>query len=69
MSESERHTNIVAIDGAARPDKMADLLRSFRNDLPNLIQIQALQAQVTRAKFVALVESGFTVAEALELCK
>lgn len=66
MSENQK---VVALEGGQTPDKLAEAVRDLRKNLPNLIVAQELHAQVTRAKFVALVNQGFTVAEALELCK
>ena len=37
--------------------------------LPLFIEFQVVQAQITRAKYLELVKSGFTKDEALALCK
>lgn len=37
--------------------------------LPSMIAYQAILAQITRAKFLALIEAGFTRQEAFQLCK
>lgn len=36
---------------------------------PILIEMQAVEAKIKRAKYLALVGEGFTEAQALELCK
>ena len=49
--------------------EMRKLLTEIKKDLPVHLEFQAVQAQLTRAKFNALVVEGFTTEEALELCK
>lgn len=41
----------------------------LRENLPALLELDALQAKLTRAKFLALVEQGFNEQQALELCR
>jgi len=61
--------NLIPIDGDARKDKTAESLREFKAGLPWMTEHVALVAQLTRAKFLALREQGFTEAQAIELCK
>jgi len=54
-----------------RVDK-ADLrasVENLRDSLPELMQNTMLMAQITRAKYNALVKEGFTEAQAIELCR
>ena len=50
-------------------DELRQALETHRRNLPLLIEYEQLQAQVTRKKFLALIDEGFTANEALELCK
>ena len=47
---------------------LAQAVRQMRETLPAMLEINELQAQITRAKFKALVKQGFTEAQALYLC-
>lgn len=44
-------------------------LRDMRESMAWHLEYIAIQAQLTRAKYLALVKEGFTAAEAIELCK
>lgn len=44
-------------------------LNDMRDCIPAHIEMQVLLAQVTRAKYNALLKEGFTEAQALELCR
>lgn len=48
---------------------MAQAVKNLRENLPALLEYDALQARMTRNKFLQLVASGFTEQQALELCK
>jgi hypothetical protein len=48
---------------------LAQLVRDMRDNIAAHIEINQLQARITRAKYVALVKEGFTEAQALQLCK
>jgi len=57
-------------DNAESPvEQMKTLLKTFQDALPQHLQLQLLVAQITRAKFNALVKEGFTEQQALFLCK
>lgn len=60
--------NVTSIAGGAAPDKARDELRKLKASLETIMEQQALLAQITRSKYNALVEQGFTPAQALELC-
>ena len=49
--------------------KRAQDVVKLREDLPHFIEIMALTAAVTRAKYKALVKEGFSEAQAIELCR
>ena len=44
-------------------------LLDYRERAPLFQEMQAIEAKLKRAKFLALVENGFTETQALELCK
>lgn len=44
-------------------------LLNYREIAPILIEIGVVEASVKRAKYLSLVEAGFTEQQALELCK
>ena len=48
---------------------LARVVLDLRDSLPAHIELAQLMARVTRAKFLALVAQGFTVDQALTLCK
>lgn len=50
-------------------DELVLALRAMREKLPMMIEHQQLEAQITRAKFNALVKEGFTESQAIELCR
>lgn len=50
-------------------DELRRAVETHRRNLPFLIEYQQLQAKVTRKKFEALVDEGFTDKQAIELCK
>ena len=50
-------------------DKLQQELSNFRSHIPLLIQHTILSAQITRAKYDALLKEGFTEKQALELCR
>ena len=45
------------------------MLENAIEQLPEQIKFQHYTAKVTRVKYLALIEEGFTEAQALELCK
>lgn len=62
-------TVLQMLPGAGQADKLADLVKHFRRTMALQIEIEQIQAKLTRAKFTALMEEGFTEAQALELCR
>ncbi len=48
--------------------ELKQALSEFRRTLPELIEFHKLEAEIWRHKYKALIEQGFTVAEALQLC-
>lgn len=52
-----------------RRAELAQLVRDMRDGLSAHVELAQLMAKLTRAKFIALVEQGFTVDQALMLCK
>lgn len=47
---------------------IAQAVRNLRENMPALLEMAQLNAQITRAKYLALVKEGFTEAQALDLC-
>lgn len=62
-------SKLTSITGGASPNKMADLVRNVRENLPHTIEYLEIDAQLRRRKFQRLMAEGFTEAQALELCK
>lgn len=48
---------------------MAQMVRKMREQMPAEIELAQLMARITRAKYLSLVDQGFTEAQALMLCK
>lgn len=44
-------------------------LLNYREMAPILIEMQKVEAQIKRAKYLALIAENFTEQQALELCK
>ena len=58
------------LDPEAEQRKMALAIRSMRENLPALLEMVTLEAQLQRARYVALLANGFEKSEALTLlCK
>jgi len=55
------------------PNKQAEAtsraIREIQEILPAVIEGQRALAQVTRARYLALIKEGFSPEQALELCK
>jgi hypothetical protein len=49
--------------------EMRVALDTLVKSLPLMKEYETIQAKVTRSKYEALIEVGFTEAQALELCK
>jgi len=45
------------------------LLEQLKRDVPDMVASNREIAKILRAKYLALVETGFTKKEALKLCK
>lgn len=52
-----------------RDVKLATLVLELRENMIAHIEIEQLQAKLTREKYLSLVKNGFTESQALELCK
>lgn len=50
-------------------DKLRAAVEAMRRTLPLMIEYEKLNAQVRRARYLALVAEGFTPEEALEIVK
>lgn len=48
---------------------LAQSVKNMRENLPALMEFEQLQARLSRHKFQALVEAGFSEQQALELCR
>jgi hypothetical protein len=62
-------SNVHAIDGGGVQDNAREELRKLQANLQIILDAQQYVATITRAKYDALVDQGFTSAQALELCK
>lgn len=60
---------IKAIKGAGNKNNLADAVRELIEAAPHIMQKMEVDAQLHRAKYLALQKEGFTNKEALELCK
>jgi hypothetical protein len=48
---------------------LAQSVRELRENIPAMIELTKLNAQITRVKYLALVEQGFSTDQALKLCQ
>lgn len=60
---------LKTIHGGGNKNEAKEALRELREALPEYIKSLTLIAQMTRAKYKALIAEGFTPEEALELSK
>lgn len=49
--------------------ELAQLLQDAEKNWPTMLELYAQVAKETKAKYDALIEAGFTVAQAMELLK
>jgi len=49
--------------------ELAQAVKSMRENLPAYLELAQLTAVQTRAKYLALIDSGFNEHQALTLCK
>lgn len=68
MSE-DHNDKLTLLNGGNTPNVAQDALRELKAGLKSQIELQAVVAQIQKAKFDALIEHGFTEAQALELSK
>lgn len=62
---NEATHNVSDLKGKA----LANEVESMKITLPAILAYQTIYAQVTKAKFDALIAAGFTRQEAFSLCK
>lgn len=48
--------------------KRAQMMKDLNENFPSIIESITLQAKMTRVRYKALINEGFTVDEALKLC-
>ena len=61
--------NLVTFQGGANPSITKEAIRQLREDIPNLLEYVILIAELTKAKYDALILQGFTEAQAIELSR
>lgn len=62
-------SGLRSIAGAGERDKVREEFRRLQASIQTILEAQTMYAQVTKAKYDALVKQGFTPMQALELCK
>ena len=60
---------IYSIDGGNKPNITKDQLKEMRERLPFMVEYLQIIAEMTRAKYEALIAQGFTKDEALKYIK
>lgn len=60
---------IKLITGGASPDLIAELIRKAWEQMPRHAELQRVKAHAQKVQYDALIEAGFTPAQALELVK
>lgn len=65
MSDDPKSPTLVQLPQA---DKLQAAIEETRRNLPVLLANADIMAQIRRANYDALVRTGFTEAQALELC-
>ncbi len=57
------------LKGGGTADELKQAVRTMRDIMPDYIEYLKIDAQLRREKFKALIESGWTEDQAVELCK
>lgn len=60
---------ISILKGGGKPNELKEAVRTMRDAMPDYIEYLKIDAQMRREKFNALIAQGFTVDQAIELCK
>ena len=68
MSDDDKPTGINVVRLNLPVSELKQALSEYRRTLPELIEFHKIEAEIWRHKYKALVDQGFTVAEALQLC-
>lgn len=66
MTDDEKPVRLIP---KAQPDNLLKALQSVVRNQAAIIEYNAIDAKIKRAKYLALIEEGFTKEEALELCR
>ncbi len=67
MSDDDDKPKVVNVDFERSEAKA--LLEELKRTVPDMVASNREIAKVLRAKYLALIESGFTKKEAMKLCK
>lgn len=67
--EGKTGAKLTALPGGGCPDNLKQELRKYQESLPLMVEYQVALAKVQWSRYTALVEEGFTEAQAIELCK
>jgi len=65
--DKDNKPNIVVVD--FKPNDAKKLLEELKRTVPEIVAGNREIAKVLRAKYLALIETGFTQKEAMKLCK
>lgn len=67
--KDKKKADLIPFDGGGNVDEMKDAIRKMKKMLPEWIEYHQIAAKIQKAKFDALLEEGFSEAQAIELCK
>lgn len=62
-------TKLTQFPGGNNPDELKMALREMQKSMDSMDEYMTLIAKITKAKYDALIEEGFTHEDAIELCK
>lgn len=60
---------LTMLTGGGKPNELKEAIKQLRSTMPELIEHMKLIAELSRAKYDALIEQEFTPEQALELSK
>lgn len=69
LKEDTLDNKLTMLPGGGKPNELKEAIKQLRSTMPELIEHMKLMAELTKAKYDALIEQGFLPEQAIELSK